>query len=115
MGEIDHLGAAQVVDERTGGSDSRRMLVESEPLEPTGTELVEQHATGRLGFERPAIDQGGRQTRFGDRGRQIASAAGQGVADPGDDDLSWSEHRELVGQRPHAIGAGVFGGGELAG
>ena len=31
------------------------------------------------------------------------------------DDLARPEHGELVGERLHAVGAGVFGGGELAG
>ncbi len=66
VSEVDHLGVAQIVDERACGGDGGRVLVESESLESTGAELIEQHATGRLGFERPAIDQGGRQTGFGD-------------------------------------------------
>ena len=33
----------------------------------------------------------------------------------GDDDLARPEHRELVGERLHAVRAGVLGGRELAG
>ena len=82
MREVGLLRAAQVVDERAGRADRRRVPIEAEPFEAAGVQLFEQRPARRLAIERPGVDAGDRQA--GRRDRRPASghlASGSGCVD----------------------------------
>ncbi len=110
VSEVDLLSLAQVMDERSGRGDGRWMTVEPETLEASRTQLVEERALCCRELERPVRDRGDGKAR-GDnrRNRRRRTAFSRR-----NDDLARAQHGELVGERLHPTGSGVFGGAELS-
>ena len=90
------------------------MAVEAEAFEAAGAQLIEQ----RRGAPTRARTT---SASIGVIGRPEATTGGESPAparrsSPArHDDLARAQHGELVGERLHAVGAGVFRGAELAG
>ena len=111
--EVDLLRVAQVVDERAGGGDGGRWPLEAEALEPAGAQLIEQRRGAPLRRRTSSAS-------TGVTGRPAAATVGAAQrrrrSTPArDDDLARPQDGDLVGERLQAVGAVVFGRGELAG
>ncbi len=101
----------QVLHERAGGADGKRMPVETEAFEAARVQLIQQRPARRLGLEHPPVDRRNRQPRRDNRRRHAVDAA----LVLRDDDLARTQNRQLVDERLVTVGAGVFRRVELAG
>ena len=95
--EIGFLRVAQVVEQRAGGRDGRRVAVEPEAFETVRAELIEERAPRGFVLECPRLDARHRQPVAG----AVEQHAAQVEIDRRDD-LARPQHHHFVGQRLQA-------------
>ena len=108
--EVRLLRVLQVVDQRAGRPDGRRMAFEAEPLERLRAQLIEQRPSRAVGVKRPGVHRrhAGRSARGGGQQR-VDREIGR------HEDLAWPQDRHLVPERPQAVAAPILSRQELTG